>query len=298
MKKFGHVITAMVTPFDKHGKLDSAKGAELALKLYEEGSSAILVCGTTGESPTLTQDEQTELLRAVKNAAKDRFPVIAGTGTNDTKTTVEKSKRAIDEGADALLLVAPYYNKPPQEGLYRHFAKIAEECQIPIILYNIPGRTGVNISNETIKKLHSDFPHICAVKDAVGNLDQTSALSEMMNITENKTFEIYSGDDSLTLPMIACGASGVISVASHIAGVKINAMIEEFLKGRVKEALQLHLKLLPLFKVLFETTNPIPVKAALKITGFNAGETRLPLTGADESLIEKLREIIKRLKNN
>ena len=296
MNIFGKLITAMVTPFDEEGKLDAKKGGELALKLCNEGSDSILVCGTTGESPTMTEDEQFELLREVKKSLGNKYQVMMGTGSNNTEHAIKKSRKAVEEGADGILLVAPYYNKPPQAGLFEHFSKIAQACEkTPIILYNIPGRTGINIENDTIKKLVTQHKNIVAVKDAVGNVDKTSSLALTMNVYDSD-FTIYSGDDSLTLPMMCCGASGVISVASHIAGLEIKDMINSFLTGDIEKARRLHLKLLPLFKGLFETTNPILVKEALKLQGIDVGSPRLPLVKATKEQSDKLKNIIENLK--
>ncbi len=294
MLNLGSVITAMITPFDEFGDVDLKKAARLAFKLYTEGSDSILVAGTTGESSSLTRDEKFKLLETVINESNGQFPVIAGTGTYNTESSLKQTLLAEKMGADAVLLVAPYYNKPPQEGLYLHFASIAEKCSIPIILYNIPGRTGVNIANSTVEKLRLNFPHIAAIKDAAGNMDQTSELSMIMqeNGHTGKGFKIFSGDDSLTLPMLTCGASGVISVASHIASRQISNMIKAYFAGNISEASRLHLELFPLFKGLFETTNPILVKEAVTITWENVGTPRSPLVKATEVQRQKLHDLL------
>jgi len=283
MVEFGHVITAMVTPFDEGLNVDYARAAALARRLVEEGSDALVVAGTTGESPTLSDEEKVRLFRTVKETVGGKAKVIAGTGTYDTRHSVHLSKEAEEAGADGLLLVVPYYNKPSQEGLYRHFRAIAEETRLPAILYNIPGRTGVNMLPETVARL-AEVPNIVGIKEASGNLDQ---VSEIRRRTPRE-FLIYSGDDSLTLPILAVGGIGVISVASHLVGRQIQEMIRSFLGGDVQRALDLHLRLLPLFKAMFVTTNPAPVKAALALAGFPVGGLRPPLV----EVTEKEREVI------
>lgn len=294
MNIFGRIITAMATPFYEDGSLNLEEAAELVKTLVNEGSDSVLVCGTTGESPVMTEEEQFSLLKAAKAAAGDH-PVIMGTGSNNTEISCKKSRKAQEAGADGILAVVPYYNKPPQEGLFRHFSAIAESVTIPIILYNIPGRTGINMSDETILKLHDRYPHICALKDAAGNLDQTGRFAMKADICHRNDFSVYSGDDSLTLPMLSCGSCGVISVASHIAGNEMKDMINAFFSGDVKKATEIHLRLMPLFKGLFETTNPILVKAALELRGIKAGKPRLPLIEADSEQREKLAGIMKKL---
>lgn len=297
MINLGEVITAMITPFYENGDVDYLKARKLSKKLSKEGSDSILVSGTTGESPALSNDEKLKLLEAIVEESNGLFPVMAGTGTNNTDSSVKQSIDAVKAGADALLLVVPYYNKPPQEGMYRHFASIAEKCDVPLVLYNIPGRTGVNMANTTIERLRRDFPHIAAVKDAAGNIEQTSDLMRLMTLEGHieRGFKIYSGDDSLTLPMLSCGASGVISVASHIVGKQIKDMITKFFKGKIAEALKIHLELLPVFKGLFETTNPILVKEAVSLLWEDMGGVRLPLVPADENQKKRIKEIVSEL---
>lgn len=314
MKEMGELLTAMVTPFKKNLDVDYEIAARLAEKLVAEGSDGIVVAGTTGESPTLEHEEKIRLFKTVKKAIGGGSSVIAGTGTNSTKAAIELSKEAEDIGVDAILLVAPYYNKPPQEGLYEHYARLAGSVSVPIILYNIPGRTGVNISNETIEKLQKEFPNIVAVKDAAANLEQTSDLALRTGAVAGlfklvgaasgaahqskegkREFRIYSGDDSLTLPILACGGTGVISVASHLAGKLMKEMIVDFFEGRVEDAKRIHLKLLPLFKALFLTTNPIMVKEALNLTGFDVGGLRPPLVIATKEQRESMVAVLKEL---
>ena len=294
MAKLGEVITAMITPFDANGDVNYFKAKRLSRKLIEEGSDSILVSGTTGESPALSSGEKLKLLASILEESNGDFPVIAGTGSNNTVSSIKQSIEAVKIGANALLLVVPYYNKPPQEGMYRHFSEIAEKCDAPIILYNIPGRTGVNLSNKVVERLRHNFPHIVAIKDATGNLEQVSDLMRIMTLEGHvgKGFEIYSGDDSLTLPMLSCGASGVISVASHIAGRQIKDMVSKFFKGDNSGALKIHLELLPLFKALFETTNPILVKEAVTLLWEDMGSVRLPLIPANEEQKKRLKEVL------
>ncbi len=270
---FGDVLTAMVTPYNKDGGVDYAKIQKLTEHLLSNGSDGVLVCATTGESPCLTPEERANMWAAAAEAAKGKGRLILGTTDNETAFSCNVAKKAYKAGADALLAVCPYYNKPSQEGLYRHFAAIAASADIPIILYNIPGRTGVNILPETVARLAKDCPNIVAIKDATGSVDSVSALKTIMP----EDFAIYSGDDSLTLPVLSVGATGVISVASHIIGNEISAMIKAYKAGRVQEAMELHLRYFEVFKKLFITTNPVPVKACLNLQGWDMGDCRLPL---------------------
>jgi len=290
MAQFGHVITAMATPFDREERLDYKRATELARWLVDHGSESLVVAGTTGESPTLSDEEKVELFRTVKQAVGGRAKVIAGTGTYDTAHSIHLSKQAEKAGADGLLLVNPYYNRPSQDGLYAHFRKVAESTSLPVILYNIPGRTGVNCLPETVARL-AEVPTIVAIKEATGSLDQASDVRQRTP----PEFLIYSGDDSLTLPMLAVGGTGVISVASHLVGNEIGQMIRAFFAGDVRTALQIHMKLWPLFKVLFITTNPVPLKAALRLAGFDVGTPRLPLVQATPKEQEQIRAVLQEL---
>ena len=302
MSTFGHVVTAMVTPFDPQGRVDLEQAAALAQRLLSEGTDTLLVAGTTGESPTLTHDEKLSLFRAVKKAA-GKAPVMAGTGSNDTAASVALTREAEACGVDGILVVNPYYNKPPQEGLYRHFRAVAEATRLPVMLYNIPGRTGVNLEVSTLARL-SDLPNVIAVKEASGNLDQVSETARVVGAAHGalhdgspvarrpRDFQIYSGDDSLTLPMLSVGAVGVVSVVSHVAGREIADMIAAWHRGDTRRAAALHARLLPVFKGLFMTTNPIPVKAALKLKGFDAGGLRLPLVEASQTQIDAIRSLL------
>ncbi len=278
---FGKVLTAMVTPYDSAGEVDYAKVQKLAKHLLANGSDGVLICGTTGESPCLTPAERANLWAAAKEATAGGGALILGTTDNETAFSCEVAKKAQRAGADALLAVAPYYNKPSQEGLYRHFAKIAASADIPIILYNIPGRTGVNILPETVLRLAQDCPNIVAIKDATGSLDSVSALVGLLP----EGFDVYSGDDSLTLPILSVGGVGVISVASHLIGNQIAQMIELYQQGDVAGARRIHLQYFEVFKKLFITTNPVPVKACLNLQGWAMGDCRLPLAPpADDEL--------------
>jgi 4-hydroxy-tetrahydrodipicolinate synthase len=269
----------MVTPFSEQ-EVNYAVAEQLAVHLVDNGTEAIVVCGTTGESPTLSWQEEYELFQVVQKAVAGKAKVIAGTGSNSTQEAISATQKAAKLGLDASLQVVPYYNKPPQGGLYQHFAAIAQACpDLPLILYNIPGRTGQNLLPETIAQL-AQLPNITAIKEASGNLDQVSQIRKQTP----PEFRIYSGDDSLTLPMLAIGAYGVISVASHLVGKQIQQMITAFTSGNYQLATQIHIELLPLFKSLFCTTNPIPIKAALQMQGWAVGGVRSPLIPLSDDL--------------
>lgn len=275
LKRFdaGEVITAMVTPFNKNGDIDYDKVEDLAKYLVASGTDTVLVAGTTGESPTLTQEEEIELLSTVKRAVANKAKVIIGAGSNSTKTAIEMSKLAEREGADAILSVVPYYNKPSQKGLIEHFSAIAESTNLPVMLYNIPSRTGINMSVETIATLASRHKNIVGLKQSYFDMDTITELK----LACPEDFVIYSGDDSLTLPMLALGVHGVISVASHIYGSEIKSLIHNFKSGQIHAAKNMHEKLYPSFKKLFMAPNPVPVKAALEKMGLIEDSVRLPL---------------------
>ncbi|HLT58378.1 MAG TPA: 4-hydroxy-tetrahydrodipicolinate synthase [Limnochordales bacterium] len=285
--KLGNVLTAMVTPFKDDGTLDVEQAARLAAHLVEIGNDGVVVGGTTGESPTLTDEEKLELFRAVVDAIGGRATVIAGTGTYSTQHSIHLTKEAEKVGVDGIMAVVPYYNKPPQEGLYRHFRAIAESTSLPVMLYNVPSRTSCNLLPETVARL-AEIRNIVAIKEASGNMDQ---VSEIRRLTPPE-FQILSGDDSLTLPMLALGASGVVSVAGHLVGRRIRAMIEAFQKGDTKTATAIHLELLPVFKAMFITTNPIPVKTAVNMTGFPVGPLRPPLADPTEEQRQALQRVL------
>ena len=271
--RFGRLITAMVTPFDGDLELDLSRAAQLADRLLGQGSQALVVCGTTGESPTVFYDQKIELFRAVVDAVGGRAPVIANAGDNCTADSVEFARKVVSLGVDAIMAVVPYYNKPPQEGLYRHFRSIAEAVDVPVVLYNIPGRCVINMTADTTLRLARDVENIVAVKEASGILGQ---IAEIVSGAP-QGFEVLSGDDEMTLPMMGVGATGVISVASHVAGPRVREMVDAAASGDHTKALSLHLQLLPLFKALFLTANPIMVKDALAQCGFAVGDCRLPL---------------------
>jgi 4-hydroxy-tetrahydrodipicolinate synthase len=272
MMNFGQVLTAMVTPFDQNGEVDFNATRILVDYLIENGTDGIVVAGTTGESPTLTTEEKVALFKLVVDAVNGRVPVIAGTGSNNTRASISLTKLAEETGVDGIMLVAPYYNKPSQEGMYQHFKAIAESTPLPIMLYNIPGRSVVNLSVETIVRL-SQIPNIVALKEASGNLD---AMAEIISQAPSD-FTLYSGDDGLALPVLAIGGAGVVSVASHVIGNEIQEMINHFKNGNVQDAASAHRRLLPIMKALFAAPNPAPVKAALNMNGVNVGGLRLPL---------------------
>ncbi|MBD1926962.1 4-hydroxy-tetrahydrodipicolinate synthase [Trichocoleus sp. FACHB-90] len=291
MVNFGRVITAMVTPFKEDGAVNYAVAEELAAHLAENGSDALVICGTTGESPTLTWEEEYELFQVVQKAVAGKAKVIAGTGSNSTKEAIAATQKAAKIRVDGSLQVVPYYNKPPQEGLYQHFASVAQSCpDLPLILYNIPGRTGQNLQPETVARL-AEIPNIVAIKEASGNLDAASQIRRLIPAE----FRIYAGDDSLTLPLLSVGGAGVISVASHLVGKQLQQMIQAFENGQTKVAIDIHLQLFPLFKALFCTTNPIPIKAALKLQGWDIGSTRPPLSHLPDSDRQMLEAVMKQL---
>ena len=287
---FGPMITAMVTPFDASGAVDYPRAEQLAARLLEQGSSGLVVSGTTGESPTLTPDEKLELYRRVKKVAGNA-PVIANTGDNETAFSVEFSRQAQDTGVDALLLVVPYYSKPSQEGLYRHFQAIAGAVDLPCLLYNVPGRTARNMSAATQVRL-SEISNIVGTKEASGDLVQIAHIRAQTP----DDWAIYSGDDPAMLPMMPLGACGCISVLSHIAGREFRAMMDAFWAGEIGKARQLHLQLLPVIEALFppQTPSPAPVKAALALQGFDCGGLRLPLVECDDAERANLKRVMEK----
>ncbi len=289
---FGRLITAMVTPFDREGNVDLALAGRLSRFLVDEGSDGIVVCGTTGESPTLSWSEQHQLLQTVKKAVGNNVKVLAGTGSNSTAEASEATVKAAEAGADGALVVVPYYNKPPQEGLEAHFRSVADSApELPLMLYNIPGRTGCSLKPTTVKRL-LNCKNIVSFKAASGNINEVTELRMQCGYD----FAVYSGDDGLLLPMLSVGAVGVVSVASHVVGRRIKKMIEAYYKGQISEALGYHEQLQPLFKALFATTNPIPVKAALEIMGWEVGPPRSPLISLKKDMKDDLKDIINSLR--
>lgn len=274
--KFEGSYAALVTPFDSEGRLDEDAYRHLIRLQLKGGTRGLVPCGSTGEAATLLHEEYRRAIEIACDESRGEVPVIAGVGTNATWKAVEAAREAESLGADALLVLAPYYNKPTQEGLYAHFRAVATESRLPLMLYNIPGRTGVNVAPKTIAKLAKDCPTVAAVKEAAGSLDQ---VSEILQLTAGrKDFTVLSGDDSLTVPMMSVGAKGVVSVVANVAPKATQALCEAALKGDYKKAAKLHLELFPLIKSLFIETNPIPVKAALGMMGVCRPEPRLPLT--------------------
>jgi 4-hydroxy-tetrahydrodipicolinate synthase len=290
MINFGNVLTAMVTPFKEDLSVDYAMAEKLADHLCNNGSEGLVLHGTTGESPTLTHEEEYELYRVVKKAVGKKCKIIAGTGSNSTATTIKSTKEAEKIGCDGAMIVVPYYNKPPQEGLYQHFKAVAENTALPLIIYNIPGRTSRNMETETVARL-AKIKNYVAVKEASGNLDQVTAVRQ----ATPKEFLIYSGDDNLTLPIMERGGIGVISVATHLVGKEIKQMVDLFLAGKKAEAKAIFDRLMPLFEAIFVTANPIPVKAALAMIGWPVGGVRLPLVEATASEKETVRKALQDL---
>jgi len=289
---FGRVVTALVTPYAPDGSVDLALAARLADHLVSQGSDGLVLCGTTGESPTLSWEEQHRLFAAVREAVGERAFLLAGTGSNCTAEAVEATVRAAEQGAHGALVVVPYYNRPPQEGLEAHFRAIATAApELPMMLYNIPGRTGCSLQPETTARL-LDLANVISYKAASGTTEEVSQLRSLCG----DRLAVYSGDDALTLPMLAVGAVGVVSVASHLVGPEIQAMVRAFLEGDHATALALHQRLLPLFKALFCTTSPIPVKAALEFEGWPVGPPRLPLVSADHDVRQRLSSILAALR--
>jgi 4-hydroxy-tetrahydrodipicolinate synthase len=287
MKEPGRLITAMVTPFKEDGSVDYRQAQKLAVKLIDSGSDGVVVVGTTGESPTLVRSEELKLFAAIKEAIGGRGSIIAGTGSNATAEAVETTIEAENIGVDACLLVVPYYNKPSQEGLYQHFKKVAQSTRLPCILYNVPSRTVASLSAETTIRL-SQIENIIGIKEASGNFEEISRIISSVR----PDFRVWSGNDSDTLPMMALGAYGVISVVSHLVGRQIKAMIEHCLKGEMVQAACLHNQLMPVFKTMFITANPCPLKYALNYLGFNVGKPRLPLVEPDEKSAEQIRQVL------
>lgn len=283
-------IVALVTPF-KNGKLD-IEGFKKNLQFQlENDTDGFLPCGTTGEAPSLEEEEWAEVVKTTIEFINKRKPVIVGTGTNNTKKTIRYTQLAEKFGADACLVVAPYYNKPTQEGLYQHFKEVSQSVKIPIILYNIPSRTGVNILPKTLERLVSDCKNIIGIKEASGILDQVSEIISRLG----NDFIVLSGDDSLTLPILSLGGKGVISVLANILPKETHLLVKNFLKGNISEAQKIHLKYFKLMKALFIETNPIPIKTAMNLMGLPAGELRLPLTPMAKENLEYLKSVMKEL---
>lgn len=289
MTELGRVITAMITPFDDEGQVDYEESALLAKALVGSGSEGLVVTGTTGESPTLTPEERLGLYRAVKAAVGDSAAVIAGTGTNNTAESIANSRDAERAGADAVLLVVPSYNKPPQEGLYQHFRAVAEAVSIPCILYNVPGRTSLNMSAETTIRL-SEIDNVVGVKEAGGDLGQITRIIK----SARRDFRVWSGNDDETFYIVAAGGYGVVSVASHLVGGQIKGMIGMLLEGDIEAAAAEHRRLLELNKVIFTVSNPIPIKHAVARRGYRVGRPRLPLVSLTKEEAARIEEVVDR----
>jgi 4-hydroxy-tetrahydrodipicolinate synthase len=291
MKKLGRLITAIVTPFKDDGSVDYGQAKRLALALLKSGSDGLVVVGTTGESPTLLRDEELKLFSEIKSAVGGQGSVIAGTGSNSTAEAIEATRAAEKTGVDVCLLVVPYYNKPTQDNLYRHFKAIAESTSLPCILYNVPSRTVVSLAADTVIRL-SKIDNIIGVKEASGNLGEIARIIEHTG----DDFIVWSGNDTDTLPILALGGYGVISVASNIIGIQIREMIDSFLSGKTGRAAEIHRHLMPLINALFVIANPIPIKYAMNHIGFKVGGTRPPLYEADEKTASLIRETLKNYK--
>jgi 4-hydroxy-tetrahydrodipicolinate synthase len=292
MPALGNLVTAMVTPFDDNLQVDYTRLAELAVRLADAGSD-LLVSGTTGESPTTSVEEKLEMFRVVREAVGDDVPILAGTGSNDTAKSIALTKQATELGVlDAILLVGPYYSKPSQEGFYQHFRAVAQSTDLPVVLYNVPGRTGKNIECSTVVRLAEDVENIVGMKEASGDLDQIAEICRDVPAG----FRVWSGDDAMTLPILAVGGVGVISVASHIAPEEIGEMIDCYHNGDVARAAEIHGRLLPLYHACFLASgNPPCVKRALEVCGFPVGGTRLPVVPASEKDTATIREVCEKL---
>lgn len=292
MQNWGKLITAMVTPFNRNGSVDYSKAGALAEAIIENGSDAVVVAGTTGESATLYSNEKVKLFKTVKFCVGDKGAVIAGTGLNHTSESVRLNYKAEETGVDGLLLVVPYYNKPPQDGLYEHFKTIASATSLPVMLYNVPGRTSCNLLPETVARL-AEIPNIRAIKEASGNLSQVGKLLKMLPAH----FQVYSGDDALTLSMLSMGAGGVVSVAGHVVSGALKEMIRLYELGEHVKARELNLKLQYMFESMFLATNPIPVKEMLNQLGLRVGSYRLPLIDAAAPVKDEIRRCLNHYKN-
>lgn len=286
--QFGRLLTAMVTPFDNKGNIDFGKTDQLINHLLLNGTEGIVITGTTGESPTLSNEEKLSFIRYVVQYVNGRIPVIAGTGSNNTRASIILTKQAETIGVDGVMLVTPYYNKPSQEGMFQHFSAIAKETTLPIMLYNIPGRSVVDMTTDIIVRLANDFDNIVAIKEASGDLD---AMTAIIHDTDD-SFQLYSGDDSLTLPILSIGGTGVISASSHIIGREMQDMITSHINGHPAQAAAIHQQILPVMKALFMAPNPTAIKEALAMIGLNVGSVRLPLIALSEEQREELAKTI------
>ena len=291
MRKLGRLLTAMITPFDAEGKVDYQQAKNLAQALLNSGSDGLLLSGTTGESPALSREEKLRLFAEVKSSVANRGAIVAGTGSYNTKESQELTREAEKIGVDACLLVVPYYNRPTQQGLFAHFSAIAQATTLPCILYNVPSRTATNLAADTVIRL-SQIDNIVGIKEASGNLHQ---IAQIIQGVQND-FLVYSGNDGDTLPILAIGGYGVISVASHLVGTQMKLMMDKFLNGETQEAADIHRHLLPLINALFVISNPVPVKYALNYVGFTVGKPRLPLLEPDEKSAEIIQTTLRNYK--
>lgn len=286
--KLGNIVTAMITPFDESGAVDTREAARIAAWLVDRGNDGLVVAGSTGEGQTLSHDERGALIAAVKQAVAGRAAVIANAGSNDTRDSVASVHEAQQAGADAILAVVPYYNKPTQRGMIAHFSAIAQATPLPVVIYNIPGRTGSNMLPETLLELARINENVAGVKESSGDLMQIGTILA----ERDRGFTVYSGDDHLFLPCLAMGADGVVGVASHLCSPQYRMMLEAYRSGDVAECPRIHRSLLPLIRALFATTNPIPVKWAMRELGFKTGECRLPLDTMPDALADRLRPML------
>lgn len=292
MKKpyFGRLLTAMVTPFNADGSINYEAGADFTDWLLANGSDGLVVEGSTGEAATMDMDEKIKFMQTIVARVNGRAKIVAGAGTNCTASTIDLVKKMEACGVDGVLVVGPYYNKPTQEGYYQHFAAVAKATKLPIIVYNVPGRTGGNIAPETVARLAADFSNIVAIKEAAGNVAQTAELYRVLP----EDFSIYSGDDGLILPFLSVGACGLISVLANVNGKLLQQLMQAYSEGRVKDAADINKVMVPLAKAMFVESNPIPIKAAVtKVTGINAGAPRLPLTPISAAAEAKLDAALK-----
>ncbi|ARJ39649.1 4-hydroxy-tetrahydrodipicolinate synthase [Sporosarcina ureae] len=285
---FGSIMTAMVTPFDERGDIDYPATQNLINHLLANGTDALVVAGTTGESPTLTAQEKVELFKFTVQTVAGRAPVIAGTGTNSTRESIDLTIQAEEAGVDGIMLVVPYYNKPCQEGLYQHFKTIAQTTTLPVMLYNIPGRSAVNMLPETIIRLANNVSNITSVKEASGDLEAVAAIIEHTG----DDFFVYTGDDASTLPVLAIGGTGIVSVSAHIIGNEMQEMVRHFKTGNTKQAATIYRGLLPIMQAMFAAPNPSPTKAALNLTGVPVGGVRLPMIALPDEQVESLKDLL------
>ncbi len=286
----GSIVTAMITPFDERGELDAAEAARLASWLADRGNDGLVVAGSTGEGQTLTREERNALVATVKEAVNGRAAVIANAGTNDTRDSIASVREAERAGADAILAVVPYYNKPTQRGMIAHFGAIAQATHLPLVIYNIPSRTGANMLRETLLELARSHKNIIGVKESSGDLMQIGAILA----DRAPGFIVFSGDDHLFLPCLSMGADGVVGVASHLCSLEYRALLDAYRAGNTREAARIHLSLLPLIRTLFATTNPIAVKWAMRQLGFKTGDCRLPLDTIPDAVSARLMPLLER----